>query len=78
MKSMKCAKYKYTLKCSVPGCTNASVAGDGITYHHLPTAYKKREQWIKACNLSVQHFQNSKTRICSSHFQEDDYFPLGK
>lgn len=68
---MKSIKYKRAYKCSVPCCTNVSVAGDGISYHHLPREYERRQQWITACNLTKIGVT---TTVCSLHFQENDYF----
>ena len=62
---MSSIKYKLR-KCSVPNCGTKRANG----LHHFPTDLDQRNKWIEKCGLNKI---NSSSRICSLHFNRNDY-----
>ncbi|CAG4989203.1 unnamed protein product [Parnassius apollo] len=67
--------------CSVSNCSNCSGKGycssKGISYHCFPINPEVKEKWILATGKK-NWFPSKHSKICSAHFQEQDFNPTRK
>ncbi len=62
--------------CSIANCKNftkSSKENSTITYHRFPKNKSIRKHWIESC-FRKDSFNPNNSRICSSHFQQADFY----
>ena len=58
--------------CSAWGCTNRLGKESGVTFHGIPKAETRRQQWIKAIRRQ-DWTPAASAKICSEHFKQSDF-----
>lgn len=58
--------------CAIPSCKNTYKTQPNIAYHLFPKDDVMRKAWIAKC-VGMAKFNPVSTRICSNHFNKDDY-----
>lgn len=65
------------MRCAVYGCNNTncgSCPATGINYYSFPKDKKKQKAWVVLCRRKDKFNVNS-ARVCSVHFNPEDYKP---
>ncbi|XP_031334154.1 THAP domain-containing protein 1-like [Photinus pyralis] len=59
--------------CAVYGCKNNSRKTKDISYYRFPKRDDIKSQWINSCSRRDDKINTSSARICSIHFDQDDF-----
>ena len=61
-------------RCASPVCPFEDC--DERSFHSFPDKTSERQAWLRA--LGLTHLENEDARVCSQHFQEDDFYQGSK
>lgn len=66
------------MRCAVFGCNNCNNPGSAsaglVHYHKFPKELVAQKKWVYLCGRADK-FNIKTSRICSAHFEEEDYVP---
>ena len=72
---------KIKSKCVYKSCPNSwrdkgQSKENGITWHVFPKPNddSRREAWLEICEVVTGEFDENSAKICSVHFNEDDFW----